>query len=150
MFKKASAVAVLAVLALSGCSAAVSEDAAQSDDVAAVEATPSSTPAPIVVTPEPAESTDPGSGKIEDGDAVFLNYARPLTFGLDSVTDALLIAAGEFACDQMDAGLDRADIVAIEGQTGSEPTPGTNNAMVINVAAETLCVQHSVPLSVID
>jgi hypothetical protein len=139
--------AVLLVV-LSGCSAASSiapSEPEPSGAVASAEPTVKPSPAPLVVGADAptAAPTPTASGVLDGGEAMFVAQVRDSLYGLESVTDEQLIAAGWYTCEQIDAGAKRSTLVALSGESGSEPAPGMNNATVMFAAIGNLCVEHN-------
>ncbi|ANP74548.1 DUF732 domain-containing protein [Cryobacterium arcticum] len=137
MFKigKLAGFAAVAVLALSGCSAA---GAGAGADVARSEA-----PEVAAIT-APTESATPvaESGEAEDGEARFLRSMHNGSVAdLLGATDPELLAAGHLACAQMTNGTAIDSVDVIQGDVPGEQNPGWTDRSLAGIASETLCVE---------
>lgn len=139
MKKKLIAVTA-AVLVLAGCTAAPSDETSDSARTA-----PSSTPtatetveptaAPLAEQPEADETeTEP----MPAGEGEFLAAVYPAWRGA-LPSDSELIAAGNYACEQMTAGVAKAEVVAVEG--ASEDAMWNNSQLIS--AAGLLCTEFN-------
>ena len=129
--------AAMIVLALAGCSAA--QAPVKADRVAAPSAAPTVTAEPITVAP-----SAPAAKSSDDSEKTFLTESRIRLKGIDSVTDAQLVTAAHYACDQLAAGTARTAIAPIMGSSPDEPVPGWNNTVIVTWASFTYCTQYKV------
>lgn len=142
MRKSGPVFALLVVLALSGCSAAAVESAPTGERAAP---TASATAGPIdlsTVTPDPV-STEAASGVIENGEEIYLKATRSGLHGMESVSDAQLLATGYYACELIAGGESPDDVDVIQGAAAGEPVPEWNDAALAGLATETLCVEYN-------
>lgn len=123
MFTTRALGAVLVVLALSGCSAAVVESAPEPEPSMTAEPAPSSTPA---AQPTPTAAAAPIEiVPTEQPKAEFNGFSSQREWYLKSLEGALsgevddetLISAGLLACEQMRAGAYADDVVVVAGSS---------------------------------
>lgn len=104
-----------------------------------VEPTPSVEPTPEATEPHatdaPVTAAPPSAdGRPLEGEDAYLYYAGEMVRGFGyEITDADLLAAGAFACEQLDAGAGPFEIKPIDGITEQM------NAGVVSVAQDYLC-----------
>jgi len=132
---------VLGVLALSGCSAAGSEDAAPVEVKASASAAPSTAPdvtiaaEPVAIEPSPAADPTANYNGFGSQREWFL---RSLDGALSGTPDDdSLIGAGALACDQLAAGTPRADVIVIDGGTDQD------NTNIIGAAEQVYCPEFN-------
>ncbi|WP_146069536.1 hypothetical protein [Cryobacterium sp. Y11] len=136
MGKMGIVLAVAAVLAMGGCSAAVVEPVAESEpSEVAVSATPEPVAAPIEMKAAPtADPTTPwGEAGFESADAWYLASMDAVWTG-ERPSDAQLLGAAMLVCEQIAAGTERQDVTAVSGDD-----PDDNNQKIVTYAIITLC-----------
>jgi hypothetical protein len=124
MFKTRVAAGIVALMALTGCSATSAPSPVEAEPVSAV------------VESAVVERPAPGSGMIENGTAVFLSRARANITGMANASNASLLASGYYACAQLEAGV-AADKIEIGGAE-----EGHNALAIVISASSALCIEH--------
>ena len=122
------AVLIAAALALAGCSSTSTGQAGTAAGAALPTAT--ATVAPIIQDTAPAPSPT-----ALDEEAEYLRSLKSVWRG-NVPSDADLIAAGRFACQEFEAGKSRDDIVAVQGGSADAEA---NNRHVVTSAAQLFC-----------
>ncbi|QJU52923.1 DUF732 domain-containing protein [Herbiconiux sp. KACC 21604] len=130
--RKLGGVAVLvAVLAVSGCSAGA--ESTQTVSTAETGAQPSA--APITMEPQatPTESASPYGEYTQD--EFFVRSVSALWVG-DLPDDGAIVAAGAEACAQLSSGTAKDAVLVV---TGDDPNAADNNFQVVKFAINVYC-----------
>jgi hypothetical protein len=129
-------VSAIAVLMLTGCSAAPVEEVAPSAPPTEVvaESTPESTPEPLAVDEEPAAENG--------GDVMFLKETRERIQYIKNATDEQLIEAAGVACENFAAGQSRMDMRLIEGEQADDSGWYWDSIAIATWAAKAYCPKY--------
>ena len=133
MPKVTAAIAALVLaITLTGCTAAQNPTQEPASGPQGAEQSPESTPAPLVAEPSPEPILTTAEGE----------YVTVLRAAFDrdgtqipNATDEQLIAAGQDACEQIDAGTNPDSVRVVEG----EEEPHADSGRIGYAAAEYLC-----------
>lgn len=131
---------VLGALLLTGCASGESEAAPAPAPTVTVTATPEAAPsaeaAPLAAQAEPTPTEE---APAEDPEVAFLGSMERNWMGELPPKDELL-AAGEYACTQLAAGVGHSDFKAVEGD--SEAAAENDILLTVN-ASRTLCPEYN-------
>lgn len=139
-----AAVAIVAMLALTGCTDEVSSPATDDQPVAASQQrTVEETPA-VAESPEPvvAETPHPSAQPSDDAEAAFLTEVRDrlakIRTQIPDVTDEQLLTIAHDACARLDSGESGEDMTLIEGEQVTHGYYMDSGAIII-AARLTMC-----------
>lgn len=139
MKTRLAALTLVALLALTGCSAAgadsSNEDVQRGSSTAATE-----TPEPLVA--ETPDADEPGEDVTTEADQEFLEYVQselPPATSIGDASDAQLIVAGHEACAQAEAGVAWEDIRLVEGEQPSSGGYYLDSSAILNGALYNYC-----------